>query len=202
MRQIIIIILGSLLYSCATTKIITTVVEQDSTNLIVKIDTLIQLKQDTIKFDSLLLNHFLLEERIDSLESLPESKDKLIIDERSRVLYLAYKKKYNNIVKLRKGAKKDTTYSIKRDIKIVSKDTTYNKSIIFIIGIKGDAINFKFNQDLNILSSKTTITTKISRNITLFAWLKSKYTISLLSVLFIVLILFVARKVIKIYFKI
>lgn len=199
MKQFIFLIISSLLYSCASTKITTTLTEQDSTRVEVKIDTIFIVQQDTIKFDSLLSTHLLLEGRIDSIESLPESEIKIIQDERSRALYIAYKQKYNSLLGLRQGARIDMDFPLEKDIFITNKDTSYTETIRFLISVKGDSIGLEFNQNLNILSTQTTHITEKHRKITLIAWLGSKYTLYLLSLILIILIVIFGKKLIKIY---
>lgn len=185
----ILILASSLLFSCVTKKV-TATIERDSTRVEIRVDTAFVIQQDTIRFDSLLANHLLLEEKIDSLESLPEPQDVIVKDKRSEYLYKLYKKRYSNLVELRQGADKDTTYVIERDVKISSKDTTYIQPLRFKIGIVGDSLGFDFNQNLQVLSIQTTKTTTINRKIGFFAWLKSKYTLYLLVLLAISLIVY------------
>lgn len=196
MKYIVSLILIIIIFtSCKTTKT-TITTSYDSTNIETKIDTLVLIKQDTVQFDSLLQTYLLLEEMVDSLESLPKSEVKYIKDSRSRALYEAYKNKYLTEVKLRKGANIDSDYIIKDSISITTSDTTYYKYLDFTLKIREDSIGLQFNHDFKVLSSQTTITEVKNRKITFIAWLGSKYTLTLLSI-FLVLIIIQLLKIAK-----
>jgi len=171
--------------SCTTSKVVTTVT-QDSTRVSMKIDTLLVSEMDTIRFDSLLVNFLLLEGQIDSLESL-EPKTVIQKDIKNRLLANSYREKYNNQKQLYLGASKDSTYIIKDELKIIGKDTSYIQPIYFAVKKQGNTISLMFDNELNILTEEVIVTKTIERKITLFAWLKSQFTIYLLIVIGVIL---------------
>ena len=185
-KLLIFLICSTIAFSSCTTSKVVTKVTQDSTRVSMKVDTLLVSEMDTVRFDSLLVNFLLLEGQIDSLESLvPET----IIqkDLRDRVLANSYRKKYNAQKQLYLGASKDSTYVIEDHLEIVGKDTSYTQPIYFAIKKQGNNISLMFDNKLNILTEEIVIIKTIERKITLFAWLKSQFTLYLLLVIGIIL---------------
>lgn len=187
-RVLILLVCSSVIFwSCTTSKVVTQTI-QDSTRVSIQVDTLVQLQKDTVEFNNLLNDFLLLEERIDSLNTL-EPKTIIEKDNISKLIADKYKQKYKLTTKLYEGANKDSIYHIVEKIKINNKDTSYIVSLLFIIEKKGSSISLRMQDELNVLSSTTINTKTINRKVNFINWITSKFTLIFLVILGVVFII-------------
>lgn len=157
-------------------------IRKDSTIITSVLDTTLVEIMDTIAFDSTLMQLLVLEREIDSLESIPNSEEKL---------YQLRKRMSNQrdiIDELRQGAYKDTTYNFTIKNKVSNSDTSYYENFNLLLERKSGVLSLKTPSiKTTIPTTDTTVNINYNKRFTFWQWIKDERTLFIVALLIILI---------------